>query len=146
MPHTLPDPDLQPEFYEWVPFKRGVAFVIDTAAIFLLSLLAAVLTVGIGFFIFPVVFLGIGLAYRTVTIARWSATPGMKLMAIEFRTLSGYRLDQGLAFMHSLLFTGMMIFFLIQIASVALMLMNPRGQGLSDMILGTTALNCASEF
>src|SRR5690554_6668581 len=127
MSHTLPDPDLQPEFYQWVPFKRGMAFLLDTVVIFLLAVVAALLTVGIGFFIFPALYLAIGLAYRTVSISRWSATPGMKLMAIEFRTAAGDRLDQSLAFVHSLIFTGMMVFFLVQIASIALMLMNPRG-------------------
>ena len=46
----LPDPERAPEFYADVPLKRLLAFVIDSAVIFALSLFAVVLTAFIGLF------------------------------------------------------------------------------------------------
>jgi len=146
MPHALPDPDLQPEFYHWVPFKRLVAWLIDTILIFGLTAITVVFTAFIGVLVFPFLFLAVNLAYRTVTIAKWSATPGMIVMAIELRTLSGFRLDRNAAFLHSLAFTVTMLITILLVVSAALMLMNPRGQGLVDHFMGTTALNRAGPY
>jgi len=138
---ALPDPDTQPEFYADVPAKRLVAFVVDTLVIIVLSLLVVPFTAFTGLFFFPVLMAVIGFAYRVVTIARGSATWGMRLVAIEFRAADGRRFDLGLAFAHTL---GLAISFalpLLQVASVVLMLTRPRGEGLSDLVLGTVALN-----
>jgi len=137
----IPDPDTQPEFYADVPTKRLVAWVIDTIIVAAICLLILPFTAFAGLFFFPVLMLTVGLAYRVITIARGSATWGMRLAAIEFRTLSGRRLDLGLAFLHTLGFTVSCAFVVLQVASIVLMLTTPRAQGLTDHLLGTVALN-----
>ena len=138
---ALPDPELLPEFYSWVWAKRFLAWVIDTILILALVGVTLLLTAFTGFLIFPLIFFVVNLAYRAVAVTRWSATPGMLLMAIELRTLSGHRLDERLAFFHSLGFTVSITFPALQVLSVALMLTSPYGQGLSDRLLMTTAIN-----
>ena len=138
---ALPDPDTQPEFYADVPAKRLVAFVVDTLMIIVLSLLVVPFTAFTGLFFFPVLMAVIGFAYRVVTIARGSATWGMRLVAIEFRAADGRRFDLGLAFAHTLGLTISFALPLLQVASIVLMLTRPRGEGLSDLVLGTVALN-----
>ena len=138
---ALPDPDTQPEFYADVPAKRLVAFVVDTLIILVLSLLVVPFTAFTGLFFFPVLMAVIGFAYRVATIARGSATWGMRLVAIEFRAADGRRFDLGLAFAHTLGLTISFALPLLQVISVVLMLPRPRGEGLSDLVLGTVALN-----
>ncbi|MFB9149472.1 RDD family protein [Roseovarius ramblicola] len=138
---ALPDPDTQPEFYADVPAKRLLAFVVDTLVIVVLSLLVVPFTAFTGLFFFPLLMAVIGFAYRVVTIARGSATWGMRLAAIEFRTADGRRFDLGLAVAHTLGLTISFALPLLQVASIVLMLTRPRGEGLSDLVLGTVALN-----
>jgi uncharacterized RDD family membrane protein YckC len=137
----LPDPELQPEFYTLVPLKRLIAWVVDSVLILLLTLLVVLIGLLLPLFILPLVYGVIGIALRTVSIARWSATPGMILMAIEFRDAAGRPLDPATAFLHTLGFTLANFFVVPQIVSVAMMLLTARGQGLVDVVLGTTALN-----
>jgi len=137
----LPDPERQPEFYADVASKRLVAFIVDTILIIVISLLIVPFTAFTGLFFFPVLMAVVGFAYRVVTIARGSATWGMRLMAIEFRASDGQRFDLGLAFAHTL---GLTISFglpILQVISIVLMLTGPRGQGLSDLVLGSVAVN-----
>lgn len=137
----IPDPERQTEFYSDVPTKRLLAWVFDTILILAICALLVVLTVFVSLFIWPLLLLIVGLAYRTVTLARGSATWGMRLMAIEFRTLKGERLSLGIAFLHSLGLTISFAFPVLQVISVVLMLTTERGQGLTDLALGTVALN-----
>lgn len=142
MPDTaLPDPELLPEFYRYVPFKRLVAWVIDTLLILLLTLVVVPFTAFTAVFFLPLLYVALNLGYRTVGLARWSATPGMWVMAIELRHLSGHRLDPGNAFLHSLGYTVSVLIPFLQVVSICLMLVTPRGQGLTDHILKTAALN-----
>ncbi|SLN69937.1 RDD family protein [Roseovarius litorisediminis] len=137
----IPDPDTQPEFYADVPTKRLIAWVVDTLAVIVICLLILPFTAFTGIFFFPFLMLVVGFAYRVITIARSSATWGMQLTAIEFRTLSGQRFDLQMAFLHTLGFTVSCGFFPLQIASIVLMLTTKRSQGLSDHVLGTVAVN-----
>jgi len=141
MTWLLPDPETQPEFYADVPAKRLVAFVVDTLVIIAISLLIVPFTAFTGLFFFPVLMALVGFAYRVVTIARDSATWGMRLVAIEFRARDGGRFDLGLAFAHTLGLTVSFMLPLLQVASIVLMLTQPRRQGLSDLVLGTVAVN-----
>ena len=137
----LPDPDLQPEFYADVAAKRLVAFLVDTLVILVLSVLVVPFTAFTGLFFFPVLMAVVGFAYRVVTIARGSATWGMGLMAIEFRAADGQRFDLWLAFAHT---SGLTVSFalpILQVISIVLMLTSARGQGLSDLVLGSVAIN-----
>ena len=137
----LPDPDSQGEFYADVPLKRLLAFLVDTVLLLLVTVLIVIVTLGLAaIFLVPVWWL-LNLAYRTMTLANSSATPGMRLFAIEFRDTRGQRLDGSAAFLHSLGFMLSFTFFPVQILSMVLMVASPRGQGLSDHFLGTVALN-----
>lgn len=140
MPH-LPDPELLPEYYAAVPAKRLVAWVVDGVLILALTGVVLVATLFVTAFFLPVVYVALNVAYRWVALSRWSATPGMALMAIELRTREGNRLDRETALWHTLIYTGGFLTFLPQIASVAMMLASPRGQGLGDTLLGTAMLN-----
>lgn len=137
----LPDPYYQREFYADVPTKRAIAWAVDIALIGALSLLVVVFTAFIGLFFFGLIFAGIGFVYRVTSLATRSATPGMRMAAIELRSGSGERLDPAQAFLHTLGYYVSMGTFVLQIGSIILMLTTPRGQGLSDMVLGTVALN-----
>jgi len=141
-PHWgLPDPETQGDFYESVPAKRLVAWAIDTVIVALLTALTVIFTAFIAAFFLPLVWLVLSFAYRMITIANRSATPGMRLTGIEFRNASGERFDLGTAFAHTLLYSLSVAFVVPQVISVILMMTGARAQGLSDHILSTAAIN-----
>jgi len=140
----LPDPGLKPEFYADVPTKRLFAWLVDTAIIALLCLLIIPFTAFTALFFLPLLYLVVGFVYRTITLASGSATPGMRLMAVEFRARDGQKFDLQLAALHTLGYSISVAMAPAQIVSVALMLTTARGQGLTDMVLGTVAINRAS--
>lgn len=137
----IPDPQTQPEFYADIPVKRLIAFGIDTVVILVLCVLILPFTAFTGIFFFPLLMLMVGFAYRTATLSRWSATPGMRLVAIEFRTSSGAHFDPAMAMLHTGLFSASFVILPVQIASVMFMATTPKAQGLSDLFLGTVAVN-----
>ena len=137
----LPDPHSQGEFYADVPLKRFLAFLVDTVLLLAITVVIVIFTLGLAvIFLYPVWWL-LNFAYRSVTLANSSATPGMRLFAIEFRNARGQRLDQAEALQHTLGFMLSITFFPVQLVSMVLMASSPRGQGLSDHVLGTVALN-----
>ena len=141
--YGLPDPESQPEFYRGVAVKRGIAWLIDISIITLLALLALPFTLFSGVFFFPLLMLLIGFFYRWLTIAGGSATFGMRLMAIELRGADGERLGSGQAFLHTAGYLFSVVTAPLQLVSALLMLATPRAQGLTDHVMGTTALNRA---
>ncbi|CUI02063.1 MULTISPECIES: RDD family protein [Leisingera] len=138
---ALPDPDYQAEFYASVPAKRLIAWVIDSILIFTLSAGAVLLTAFTGLLVWPLLYLAVGFAYRTVTIANGSATWGMRFAGIELRDSAGQRLDSGMAALHTAGYSLSLGFPVLQVISIILMLTSPRGQGLTDHFLGTVMLN-----
>jgi uncharacterized RDD family membrane protein YckC len=136
----LPDPERQMAFYDGVTVKRGIAWVLDTVLIALITLPLAALSI-VGLFFIPFIFFLVSFCYRWMTIAGGSATLGMRFMAIELRDAYGRRLDGTQAFLHTLGYTITISTFVLQLVSVIFMFINPRGQGLTDMVLGTVALN-----
>lgn len=136
----LPDPEYQSAFYSGVTVKRGLAWIVDTLIIALVTLLISLFTI-VGLFMLPLMFLVIGFLYRWMTIAGGSSTWGMRLMSIEFRNAYGERFDGGLAFLHTLGYTITSSTVILQLISVGMMFITERGQGLTDMVLGTVALN-----
>ncbi|WP_226780800.1 RDD family protein [Oceaniglobus trochenteri] len=141
----LPDPDSQQAFYADVPSKRFFAWLIDIILITLLTLLTLPLTLFIGLFFLPLLFATLSFMYRVIALTNRSATPGMRLMAIEFRTARGERMDLGSAFMHTLCYFVSMAVFPLQLISIVLMLTTARAQGLTDHLMGTAAINRAAE-
>jgi uncharacterized RDD family membrane protein YckC len=140
----LPDPETQSEFYADVPTKRFFAWLVDILLIGLLSVLTLPFTLFLGVFFFPLIYLTIGVIYRTVSLANRSATPGMRLMAVEFRTAEGRLFDLPAAFLHTMGYTVSVSVFPLQLVSIVLMLTSARAQGLTDHILGTAAINRAA--
>lgn len=140
-PGTLPDPDAQPEFYDAIPTKRFLAWLVDSLLIGVFCVLALILTLGIGFFFLPLLMLTVGFCYRAATLAGGSATWGMALMAVEIRRHDGARLDPLTALLHTLGYTVSMAFVFPQVISVLMMLLGARAQGLTDLVLGTAAIN-----
>lgn len=136
-----PDPIRHAEFYDGVTVKRGLAWIIDTAMVLALAILVVILSALTALFILPLVWLTISFLYRWATMTGDSATWGMRMMGIRFLTRDGERFDAATAFLHTLGYSVSVAFVLPQIVSVALMVMSPRGQGLTDHVLGTVAIN-----
>lgn len=137
----LADPVTQPQFYRDVASKRLVAWVIDTILIGLICLLIVPFTAFLALFFFLGLMAVFGFVYRVITIASASATPGMRLMAIEFRDSTGARFDLGQAFLHTVGYTISWAVAPLQLISIVLMATSGRGQGLTDIVMGTAALN-----
>ncbi|GGE41660.1 RDD family protein [Actibacterium pelagium] len=141
MTSGLPDPEFQAEFYQDVPVKRLIAWGIDFAITIALTLVLALLTFPISVFFFPLWFLIVSFAYRVLTISRWSATLGMRLVAIDLRQSDGSYFDTPSAIMHTLLFTISSSFIVPQIISIIMAVNFPRAQMLHDVFMGTAAVN-----
>ncbi len=144
--YGLPDPDREAEFYADVPLKRFIAWIVDAVLIGVLTAIVVPFTAFTGLFFLPFLFLVIGYFYRWFTIAARSATPGMRLAAIEFRTAQGERFDSGMAALHTLGYSVSVSVFPLQLVSILLMLISARRQGLTDHILGTAVLNRSARF
>ena len=138
---ALPDPALRPEFYERTATKRAAAWVVDVAIVLALTAVLMPFTLFLGLFFLPVLIPSIGFLYRWATLAGGSATWGMRLMGIEIRGHEGGRLSGTEALLHTAGYALSVAMFPAQVVSAALMATTPRGQGLSDFVLGTTALN-----
>lgn len=138
---TSPDPFHQPEFYEGVPFKRLIAWIIDTGLIAVISVLIAVLTIGIGFFVFAFLLMVVGFAYRVITLTNGSATWGMRIMSMEIRDAQDRPLSLGLAFLHTLGYSLSVTVMIVQVVSIVFMCTSARAQGLTDVFLGTVPMN-----
>lgn len=136
----LPDPDYEAEFYRDVPTKRLLAWAVDVAIIWMITAGLSVFTLFALPLLLPL-FAVVSFLYRWATLAGKSATPGMRLAAIEIRRHDGARLDGGTAFLHTAGYFVSVITFPLQLISIAMMLATPRKQGLTDVILGTAALN-----
>ena len=57
---TIPDPQVQPEFYADIPLKRLLAWVVDCVLIGLTVALIVPFTAFVGLFFLPVMFLVVG--------------------------------------------------------------------------------------
>ena len=137
----LPDPKTDAQFYEGVPFKRLLAWIIDLLVVLSLTVVLMILTVGIyAFWAFAGWFL-LSFVYRVLTLSGGSATLGMRLVGIEIRNSEGDLLSGSEALGHTALYSLIFIIPFGTIVNVILMLVNERGQGLHDLFLGSTAIN-----
>lgn len=143
---ALPDPEYQSEFYQGVPFKRGMAWIVDTILTLILTAIIVPFTAFTALFFLPVLYMVVNTLYRWVSLSSSSATPGMRLAAIEFRGADGRVFDSGTALLHTLGYVISMAFVLPQLVSIAMMLLSPRGQGLTDTVLGSVAINKTARF
>ncbi len=132
-----------PQLYDGVTLKRGIAWVFDIVLIAILCALVLPFTAFTGVFFFPFLMLVVGFIYRWFTLAGGSSTWGMRMMGIRFRDHRGAPLTSGLALAHTLGYTVSIAVAPLQLISIILMLVTPRGQGLTDHLLGTEAINAA---
>ncbi|MFT4619308.1 MAG: putative RDD family membrane protein YckC [Sulfitobacter sp.] len=138
---ALPDPRYHADLYAGVPSKRLVAWFVDVVFTMLITAALVPFTLFTALLYLPLLYLVVSFVYRWITLTRGSATPGMRLAAIELRNRDGNRLDAGEAALHTLGYTMSFAVFPAQIVSVALMMISERGQGLTDHIMGTAMLN-----
>lgn len=140
-----PDPRRDAQFYDGVGLRRLIAFIIDAAVIAAVAaptlLVFGVMTFGFGFALALPIVLAISVIYRVVSVARWSATPGMRACGVELRGWSGGRLTDGEAAVHTLTYVGCFFFVAPQLVSVALMALTPAGRGLADLAVGAVMIN-----
>jgi uncharacterized RDD family membrane protein YckC len=142
----LPDPDRHAEFYAGVPTKRALAWLADMVLIGVVTAIIVPFTAFTALFFLPFLFLVVGFVYRTLTLAGGSATWGMRLMAIELRDFRGQRFDLATAILHTLGYTVSIGMVAPQVLSAALMLLTPRAQGLTDLLMGSVAINRAARY
>lgn len=132
--------------YDGVRSRRVLAFLIDYFIVILLLipfgilvLLLGVLTLGLGWMLFSVLFPLVALAYVWNTLGgRKQATTGMQIMSIRLERLDGQRIDGLFAVVHSVLFwAGNVILSpLILLATLVL----DRKRTLHDLLLGTVVV------
>jgi uncharacterized RDD family membrane protein YckC len=99
---ALPDPDQHADFYSGVPTKRALAWVVDTVLTVLITVVIVPFTAFTALFFLPFLYLLVNFLYRWISLTRRSATPGMRLMAIEFRKSDGRPFDAATAAVHTL--------------------------------------------
>jgi uncharacterized RDD family membrane protein YckC len=98
--------------YDGVRTKRVLAFFIDYAIVLALCVPVAILiffigifTLGLGFFLYPLLFLLVAIPYIGMTMGGPNqATPGMRMMGIRLARLDGRPVDFMLAVVHGVLF------------------------------------------
>lgn len=142
---ALPDPAHRPELYDDTPTKRALAWMVDMAVVATATVVATLLlilpTLGVAILAMPLIWIAIDFAYRCATLARGSATWGMRLFAVELRDHDDRPLDFGTALAHTALYLVAMAALPLQVLSAVMMLGTPRRQGLGDHLLGTAAVN-----
>lgn len=139
---ALPDPAFQPDYYNGVPTKRALAWVLDVVLISILTVAICLATLGIGFFFFGFIYLVVAFVYRVSTLTG-GGTWGMRFFGIEIRNSAAQHLSGGEAALHVIGYMVTTAFVLPVLLSWALMLFSPRGQGLNDLLVGSVALNRA---
>ena len=140
-PEYTTAPDFDARLYDGVTIKRGIAWIFDVVLIAILCALVLPFTAFTGIFFFPALMLFVGFFYRWFTLAGGSSTWGMRMVGIHFRDLQGAPLTSGLALAHTLGYTVSITVAPLQLISVILMFVTPRGQGLTDLVLGTEPIN-----
>ncbi|MFQ5622325.1 MAG: RDD family protein [Paracoccaceae bacterium] len=141
----LPHPDLDRQFYDGVPARRLVAWVFDVIVIGTLSVLVSLLTLGIGFFFIGVIGVAISFVYRVLTLGSRSATLGMRAVGIELRDRDGVRFTTAQAIVHTLAYMICFSFLLPQVISMLMMVGTRYGQGIPDVLMGSTAINSPAD-
>jgi uncharacterized RDD family membrane protein YckC len=141
------DETVHPELFDDILPKRLLAFAIDaiiviiaTVPAFLAVAILGVLTLGLGWLLFPFVFAIVALGYLALTLgSSESATIGMRMAGVEMRTLGGDKMYPLLAVLEGLTFWILVGFLTPLVLIVGLM--SARRRLLHDMLLGTILLN-----
>ncbi len=141
------DETIHPELFDEILPRRLLAFAIDaiiiivaTVPAFVVVAILGVLTLGLGWLLFPFVFAIVALGYLAYTLgSSESATVGMRLVGVEMRTLGGDKMYPLLAVLQGLTFWILTGFLTPLVLVVGLM--STRRRLLHDMLLGTILLN-----
>lgn len=136
----LPDPHSEADFYDSVPTKRALAWLIDVIIVAIICSFVAVFSLFTLVLLLPL-YLVVDFIYRTWTLSSESATWGMRMMSIEFRRPNGERFDGGTAFFHTLGYMISIVNFPLQMISIVTILLSEKKQSLTDFVLGTAAIN-----
>jgi uncharacterized RDD family membrane protein YckC len=148
-PHAY-DPWLQPEYFEGVPARRVIAFMIDLTIIavpvffaWIFIFLFGIATFGLGWALFhliPPATAIWALVYCGATMGGpASATIGMRMVDLEIRTWYGARCYPLLGAVHALVFWVTISALTPLVLVVALL--NERRRLLHDFVLGTVVIN-----
>lgn len=144
-PHAF-DPVTQPQLFSGVIGKRIAAFIVDAIIILVLTAIAygvvavlGILTLGLAWLLFGLVFPAVGLGYNAVTIGGPnSATIGQRMMGLEVRMWFGGKVTPLIAAFHALLFW----FSLVVFCPILLWaLFDPRKRCLHDIFAGVVFIN-----
>lgn len=132
--------------YSGVLTRRTFAFVLDYAIVLFLCIPAAIvvfflgiITLGLGFFLYPALFVIVALLYFGMTLGGSSqATPGMRAAGIMMMRVDGRRMDFLTAMVHTVLFwiINSVLTPLILLAG----LFTERSRLVHDMLLGTVVV------
>jgi len=140
------DPVRQAVLFDGVIGKRVVAFIIDAIIIGVLWAIAVlavtilgVLTLGLAWLLFGLIFPAVGLGYNAITIGGpSSATIGQRLMGLEWRTWYGGKVTPLIAAFHALLFWFSLVIFC---PILLWALFDPQKRCLHDILAGVVAIN-----
>lgn len=132
--------------YEGVRTRRVLAFCIDYLMVLVLSVpfavlvfLLGILTLGLGFALFGILFPTVALIYVAFTLGGANqATPGMRAMGIRLERLDGRRVDLLLAIVHTVLFWAANVI-LTPLVLLATLIFD-RKRTAHDMLLGTVVI------
>jgi uncharacterized RDD family membrane protein YckC len=132
--------------YDGVRTKRVLAFFIDYALVLALCVPVAILiffigifTLGLGFFLYPLLFLLVAIPYIGMTMGGPNqATPGMRVMGIRVARLDGRPVDFMLAVVHGVLFWALNAVLTPFILLATLVI--DRKQTVHDWLLGTVVV------
>jgi len=147
-PHTY-DPVTQPQLFDGVIRTRLVAFIVDAIIILVLTALAAlavlvlgVITLGLGWLLFPIVFPVVGLGYNALTVGGPnSATVGQRMMGLEVRMWFGGKVSPLIAAFHALLFWVSLYTLVLWLVNVLWAFFDQRKRCLHDILAGVVVIN-----
>jgi uncharacterized RDD family membrane protein YckC len=144
-PHAY-DPVSQSRLFDGVIRKRTLAFIVDAIIILVLTVVAyvvvallGVITLGLAWLLFGLVFPAVGLGYNALTVGGPnSATVGQRMMGLEVRMWFGGKVTPLIAAFHALLFW----FSLVVFCPILLWaFFDQRKRCLHDILAGVVVLN-----
>ena len=122
--------------------SRILAFLVDAVAITVLTVAAyvvvavlGILTFGLGWLLFYIVWPAVALLYYFFTLSQTGSTPGMSLLGIELRDSDGSALHPIIGLVHPALFWFMFGVFPLLLISFVVSLLDERKRMLHDMVL-----------
>jgi len=138
--------------FEGVMSRRVVAHIFDLIALFFIVAVLSIpffvlgiLTFGLLFIFYGLYVAAIVLTYIALSVGgEAGATPGMRAMAVEVRTLEGYRLSRSMAVINGVLF-----FVSVTVATPLILLVglfNSRGRLVHDILSGTIVVNTSQRI